>query len=113
MLPDVLKYVLWGLGVLSVGLGGFLAGYLKKKGENLATHEDISKVLVEVRATTQATKEIEAKISSEVWDRQKRWELKREVLLKILDKLSTAKTALTALYAHYKTEKDATEKGQS
>lgn len=110
MLWVVLKYVLWGLGVLSVGLGGFLAGYLKKKGENLATHEDIGKVLEEVRATTQATKEIEAKISSAVWDRQKRWELKREVLFKTADKIATAKTALTALFASYTTEKNAKEK---
>ena len=84
--------------------------YRKKKGENLATHEDIGKVLEEVRATTQATKEIEAKISSAVWDRQKRWELKREVLFKTADKIATAKTALSALFAIYNTEKNAKEK---
>jgi hypothetical protein len=98
----VLKVVLWTLGVLSVGLSGYLTGDLKKKGENLATHEDIDKVLYEVRATTQATKEIEAKISSALWDRQKRWELKREVLFKTVDKIGIAKTALNALFASIK-----------
>jgi len=45
-------------------------------------------VLVEVRATTQATKEIEARISDEVWDRQKRWELRREVLFEAAKRMT-------------------------
>jgi len=53
---------------------------MKKKGENRAIHEDIEKLVDQVRAVTTTTKEIEAKISGEVWDRQKRWELKRDVL---------------------------------
>jgi len=60
--------------------GAYFGGYLTKKGENLATHEDIDKLVDQVRAVKQTTREIEAKISDEVWDRQKRWELKREVL---------------------------------
>ena len=54
----------------------YLGSYLKKKGENLATHEDIDKLLAQVTAVTQATKEIEAKISVDVWERQKKWEIK-------------------------------------
>jgi hypothetical protein len=69
-----LLLIWFGLNFLISGGGAYFGAYLKKKGENLATHEDINKVLVQVRATTQATKEIEAKISSEVWDRQKLWE---------------------------------------
>jgi hypothetical protein len=60
---------LWVLTVLAGGFIGFMAAYLKKKGENLATHEDITKLVDQVRAVTTATKEIEAKISTEVWDR--------------------------------------------
>jgi len=68
------------LAFLSAWTGAYLGGYFKKKGENLATHEDIEKLKDQVTVITTTTKEIEAKISNEVWDRQKRWELKREVL---------------------------------
>jgi len=37
---------------------------------------------------TRVTNEIEAKISDEVWDRQKRWELKRDVLFEVARKLA-------------------------
>lgn len=61
--------------------GGFFGTYFNKKGENLATHEDLDKLLIQMKATTEATKAIEARISSEVWDRQREWEFKREALL--------------------------------
>ncbi len=67
--------------VLSAGIGAFIGAYLKKKAENLATHEDIDKLLLQIKVTTEATKSIEARISNEVWDRQRQWELKREALL--------------------------------
>jgi hypothetical protein len=49
---------------LSGGTGAYLGSYLKKKGENLATHEDINKLVDQVSAVTTATKQIETKISS-------------------------------------------------
>src|SRR5215470_19211540 len=72
---------------LGAGLGAYLVSYLKRKGENLATQEDISKL-------TQATKEIESKISTEMWDRQKRWELRRDVLFEVAKRLSELNHAL-------------------
>ena len=51
---------------LSAGAGAFIGSYLKKKGENLATHEDINKLVDQVKSVTQATKEIEAKISGKL-----------------------------------------------
>jgi flagellar motor protein MotB len=74
---------------LGAGLGAYLGSYLKKKGENLATQEDIRKL-------TQATKEIEAKISTETWDRQKRWELKRDILFEAAKRSSELDDALIA-----------------
>ncbi|MGD0291317.1 MAG: hypothetical protein ABSC63_16915 [Candidatus Binataceae bacterium] len=52
--------------------GAFFGSYLKKKGENLATHEDIDKLVTQVSAVTVATKQIEAKITraSRVYERQ-------------------------------------------
>ena len=84
----------WGLATLSALLIGYLAGYLKKKTENRAIHEDIDKLVEQMRAVTEATKEIEAKISSDVWDRQKRWEMKREVLFSAVTRIAEMDDAL-------------------
>ena len=58
---------------ITAGAGAYLGAYLKRKGENLATKEDIGEL-------TKTTEEIKAKISDDVWDRQKQWELKRDVV---------------------------------
>jgi hypothetical protein len=93
-----MELVAWGLVTLvSAFTGSYLASYLKKKGENLATHEDIGKLVEQVSAVTKATKDIEAKISSDVWDRQKRWELKREVLFEATRRLADVEDGLLTL----------------
>jgi hypothetical protein len=97
--------------LVSSGAGSFLGAYLKKKGENLATHEDIDDLVDQVRAVTTTTKEIEAKISNDVWDRQKRWELKREVLFGAMKKIAVAQDALQALCAFHM--KKSSEKGMA
>ena len=56
-----------------------------------------------MKAVTLATKEIEAKISSDVWNRQKVWEMKREVLFSAAKSVAAIDDALLALgsvYAH-------------
>jgi hypothetical protein len=103
--------VLWFLSVLASGLIGFLVSYLKKKGENLATHEDIKILVDQVRAVTTATKEIEAKISSDVWDRQKRWEMKREVLFEITRRLGAMQDSLIGLNSAHATERRLQQNG--
>ena len=61
---------------LSVGIVGiistYIGAYLRKKGENLATHEDVDRLVAQVSAVTQVTKQIEAKVekSSKVYERQ-------------------------------------------
>jgi hypothetical protein len=94
---------LWFLSMLASGLIGFLVSYLKKKGENLATHEDIALLVDQVRAVTTATKEIEAKISTEVWGRQKRWEMKRDVLFEATKRLAAVQEALGNLNVTFAT----------
>jgi hypothetical protein len=90
---------------LSGGAGAYLGSYLKKKGENLATHEDINKLVDQVRAITTTTKEIEAKISNEVWDRQKQWELKREILFEATKRLSQIDNELLSLNTFWERKK--------
>ena len=86
------------IAALSFFLGAvfrpYLTGYATKKGENLATHEDIDKLVDQMKAVTEATKKIEAEISSGVWDKQKRWEMKRQVLFEAARKISEIDDAI-------------------
>lgn len=91
-----------GLSLAGGWLGAYLGAYLKKKGENLATHEDIDKLVDQVRAVTQTTKEIEAKISDEVWNRQKRWEIKRDAIFEVVRALGDLEVALGRLISIYR-----------
>jgi len=80
--------LLFLLPLIGSGIGTFLVSYLKKKGENLATHEDIKMLVDQMAAVTQATKQIEAAIADDFWGKQKRWELQRDVLLAALDQIA-------------------------
>jgi len=108
----------WGLTTLGTAfVGSYLAGYLKKKGENLATHEDIDKLVAQMAAVTSATKEIEAKISGDLWDRQMRWNQKRDIYGRLLDALDRIQMSLRRALAadeafhiyHGETAKEAAE----
>jgi hypothetical protein len=85
------------ISFVSGWLGSFVGAYLKKKGENLATQEDIGKLVKQVEAVTLATKGIEAKISDEVWGRQRVWEMKRDAFFALVRAEANTKKALTDL----------------
>ncbi|MGB0063719.1 MAG: hypothetical protein WBP85_04670 [Terracidiphilus sp.] len=68
---------------------------MKKKGENLATHEDLDELVDQMATITRTTKSIEASISSDMWDRQKRWELKRDVLFEAAKRMAEIDDALS------------------
>ncbi len=107
-----MEHFIWlALTTIGAWFAAYLGSYFRKKGENLATHEDIDKLVDQVRAVTTTTKEIEAKISNEVWDRQKRWELKRDVLFELVKTIPGAFDALTSLHSIFQSEKDAAAKG--
>jgi hypothetical protein len=91
------------------GAGAYFSEYLKKKGENLATHEDINKLVDQVRAVTQATKEIEAKISDEVWNRQRLWEMKRDLLIATVKLVGQSITTLSTYFTVYRRSQNAPE----
>jgi hypothetical protein len=97
-LPAILAVCSAVISFICAGAGAYFGSYLKKKGENLATHEDIAKVLEDLRQVTTTTKEIEAKISGELWDRQKQWELKREILFDATKRLSAVENQLLAMH---------------
>jgi hypothetical protein len=89
------------LAAIASGFGGYFGSYLKKKGENLATHEDLDKLVKQVEATTEATKRIEATISNEVWDRQRQWEMKRDAVVGVIQSLCATEDALMTACVFY------------
>lgn len=105
----------WGMGSLTTaicgGVGLYLGAYLRKKGENLATHEDIDGLVEQVRAVTRVTKEIEAKVSGEVFSRERLWELRRSILLDGAKKLGALVETFVALGAAYGADAEEIRKG--
>jgi len=71
------------LNACLVGVAIYLSSYLKKKAENLATREEFRELEKQTAALTRITTKIETEVKAELWDRQKRWELKREVLFEL------------------------------
>jgi hypothetical protein len=67
-------------GLLVLYVRSFTSSFAPKKGETAAIQEDLKKLVEQGRTLTQATKEIEAKISDDVWSRQKRWEVTRDLI---------------------------------
>jgi hypothetical protein len=70
-----------------IGVGGaaYLGAYLAAKGKNLARKEDLNGLVAEVRAVTITQKEIEARISGDLWERQWRLNQKRDAYARLLD----------------------------
>jgi hypothetical protein len=90
--------------LIGAGAGAYLGSYLKKKGENLATHEDIDKLVHQMTAVTQATKSIEATISNEVWERQRKWDVKREALFDVAKLFGKIKSLLISMNSAFSWE---------
>jgi hypothetical protein len=65
----------------------FLKPYLRRKGENLATHEDIQKLVDQVKATTAATEAIKSELSGRLWVSQEQWKLKTDLYVSLLTML--------------------------
>ena len=81
-------------GIFLLVLKPFLTTYAEEKGRRLATHEDVEKVLQEVRMVTKETETLKAQISGELWERQNRWNAKRDIYIRLLENLELLKTAL-------------------
>jgi hypothetical protein len=95
-----------------VGAGIYLSSYLKKKAEGLATKEDFRDLKEQTAELTRTTKKIEAEINEDLWNRQKRWEIKRDVVFDIAKNIATSYDALNAVWACYALPVDPTKAGQ-
>src|SRR6267143_5646049 len=65
---------------LVAGVGAFFGTYLREKGKNLATKEDVA-------AISRTTEEIKTEIASGVWLKQRRWDIKWECYSKIAENI--------------------------
>src|SRR4051794_34590725 len=78
----------FGAGIVSalvfLWFKAYFEPYLKKKAENLATHEDIAKLINQVRETEQ----VKADISNRMWGRQARWTAMKEYYVLLIEQLS-------------------------
>jgi hypothetical protein len=92
--------------LIGAGIGFYFGAYFRKKGQNLATREDLDKLVAQVEAVTTAAKEIEARVSDEAWNREKTWELKRDVLLEGMKGLGEYFAALWAVCSTYRRDAD-------
>lgn len=92
-----------GLGLLTVlniaGLAfvAFFKGYGAKKGENLATHEDIEKLVEEAKKLTAATEEIKAQTSTAAVFKQQQWTAKKDAIVEAVKELGTHQHSATTL----------------
>ncbi len=65
----------------------FFGSYAAKKGENLATKEDIAQL-------TKIAEGIKADISDKVWDRQRQWEMRRDAVADVFKSLGPLNQAI-------------------
>lgn len=66
--------------VVSAGVGAYIGAYLREKGKNLATREDLDRVF-------RAMEIIKAQISGDLWVEQERWKLKRDCYVPLLENI--------------------------
>jgi hypothetical protein len=64
-----------------------IGSYAAKKGENLATKEDIAQL-------TKIVEGIKADISDKVWDRQRQWEMRRDAVADVFKSLGPLNQAI-------------------
>lgn len=84
------------LEAVVAGGGAYLGAYLRQKGQNLARKEDLDYLVTEVQRVTKTTEDIKNEISHEYWNRQRQWEMKRDVLFKTVKGLSELEEALVS-----------------
>ena len=85
-----------GMFVASL-FGAAVGAYFKRRAENLATHDDLDKLVEQMAAVTQTTENIKAAISDDVWDRQRQWELRHDAILEAIRAHADLESALVNL----------------
>src|SRR5215469_17399814 len=82
---------------VSALLGSAFGGYLGKRGEIRAVHEDLNRVIAQNEAITRVNEIIKDRLTSQTWDRQRQWEMKRDAIMAVVPALGRARDALMYL----------------
>jgi hypothetical protein len=82
------------LTIMMAGAGGFLGAYLREKGKNLATREDLEPIV-------RGQETIKQQLAHSTFVEGRRWELKREITWNLLSHLAKAQLSLTAQSTYY------------
>jgi hypothetical protein len=101
---DLFVYLL--LSAITAGAGACLGSYLREKGKNAATKEDLDRL-------TRIAEEIKADLSGELWLRQTRWDLRRDLYVRLLEGLSDVRSAVRRLTTSVELSAQAKESGDS
>lgn len=84
------------LAILFVSaIGTYLASYLKKKGENVATKEDFNGLLNQLKTNTEAVEDIKSQFNERNWVNQQIWLKKQEAYSTIFMHLLNIKKYVT------------------
>lgn len=76
--------------------------YLKTKAERFAKSEDLDKLASEVRQITRVAEKIKVELSGDLWLDQRRWDLKRELYVALLEGLDSLDYALVVMIGTFK-----------
>jgi hypothetical protein len=76
------------VSLAGAGIGAYIGSYLREKGKNLATREDLDRIV-------RKTEDIKAEISGDLWVRQRRWDAKWESYGEIVVHLGELHTSIS------------------
>jgi hypothetical protein len=82
------------LTILMAGAGGYFGAYLREKGKNLATREDLEPIV-------RGQETIKQQLAHSTFIEGRRWELKREIIWDLLSHLAKAQVSLHAQDEYY------------
>jgi len=85
--------------ILVSGLAAYFGAFIKTMAANDANNQNFEKVLEQMKTQTAEIENIKAAISDDVWDRQEKWKLKRDLLIEVIRSLSELADALKSLYS--------------
>jgi hypothetical protein len=89
--------------ILVSGLAAYFGAFIKTMAANDANNQNFEKVLEQMKTQTAEIENIKAAISDDVWDRQKQWEMRRDVVFEVLRSLGQYDNALLELCVAYST----------
>lgn len=98
-MENVIIILVFLVNACLVGAGVYLSSYLKNKAKGLATKEDFKDLKEQTAELTRITKGIEAKVSIDVWDYQKRWETRKEVIFESMRNMGKAQSMINETLA--------------